>query len=57
MNKTIIYLRVSSDKQTEESQLKPCEALCKERNYDIVSVYKNVKMVSFNWNGKFHYKN
>lgn len=55
MNKSVIYLRVSSDKQTEESQLKPCEEFCKERNYDIVgiyrdhskSAYKNVKRPSF----------
>jgi len=55
MNKSVIYLRVSSDKQTEESQLKPCEALCKERNYDVIgiyrdhskSAYKNVKRPSF----------
>ena len=55
MDKAVIYLRVSSDKQTEESQLKQCEELCKERSFDIVkifrdhakSAYKNVKRPEF----------
>jgi len=37
--KAAIYLRVSSDQQTEESQLKPCQALCKQRGYIIEGVY------------------
>ena len=37
--KTAIYLRVSSDQQTEKSQLKPCEALCKQRGYDVIDVF------------------
>lgn len=28
MEKAIIYLRVSTDIQTEESQLEPCKQLC-----------------------------
>jgi DNA invertase Pin-like site-specific DNA recombinase len=50
-NKAIIYLRVSTDMQTEESQLEPCKNLCKEKNYEVIgivkdhsrSAYKNVK--------------
>jgi len=55
MNNAVIYLRVSSDKQTEESQLKPCREFCKERNYNVVNIfkdhaksaYKNVKRPAF----------
>jgi len=55
MNRTVIYLRVSSDSQTEESQLELCEELCKKKEYEIVGVYKdhaksaykNVKRPSF----------
>jgi len=51
MNKTVIYLRVSTDEQTEESQLSPCESFCKEHGYEVIgifrdhakSAYKNVK--------------
>jgi DNA invertase Pin-like site-specific DNA recombinase len=41
MNRTVIYLRVSSANQTEESQLSPCKKFCEERNYDIIDVYKD----------------
>lgn len=37
--KTAIYLRVSDEKQTEKSQLKPCKAFCKERGYEPIGVY------------------
>jgi DNA invertase Pin-like site-specific DNA recombinase len=37
--KAVIYLRVSSDQQTEESQLEPCKALCEQRRYDVKGIY------------------
>jgi DNA invertase Pin-like site-specific DNA recombinase len=37
--KAVIYLRVSSDKQTVESQLEPCKTLCNERGYELEGVY------------------
>lgn len=37
--KAVIYLRVSSDQQTEESQLEPCRALCKQRGFDVKGIY------------------
>ena len=37
--KTAIYLRVSRDKQTEESQLEPCITLCKQRGFNVIGVY------------------
>ena len=37
--KTAIYLRASSDQQTEESQLEPCRALCKQRGFNVIGVY------------------
>ena len=37
--KAVIYLRVSSDQQTEESQLEPCKALCKQRGFDVKGIY------------------
>jgi len=50
-NKTVIYIRVSTDTQTEESQKKPCIEFCETRHYNIIdtiadhsrSAYKNVK--------------
>lgn len=55
MNNAVIYLRVSSSQQTEESQLKPCEEFCRERNFNVIgiyhdhakSAYKNVVRPSF----------
>lgn len=41
MNRAIIYLRVSTEDQTEESQLEPCKQLCKERNYEVISIFKD----------------
>ena len=51
MDKAIIYLRVSTDDQTEESQLIPCELFCKKHGYDVINIfrehaksaYKNIK--------------
>lgn len=51
MNTAIIYLRVSTSDQTEESQLSECMLYCKEHNYKVFQVfrdharsaYKNVK--------------
>ncbi|EMR74249.1 site-specific recombinase, DNA invertase Pin [Thermoplasmatales archaeon SCGC AB-539-N05] len=37
--KAVIYMRVSSDQQTEESQLEPCKALCKRRGFDVKGIY------------------
>jgi len=37
----VIYLRVSTDQQNEESQLKPCKALCTQRGYEVVDVYSD----------------
>jgi len=55
-DKTIIYIRVSTDTQTEESQKKPCIQFCKTRHYNIIdtiadhskSAYKNVKRPGYN---------
>jgi len=41
VNKAIIYLRVSTDQQTEESQLKPCRILCEQRGYEIKGIYSD----------------
>ena len=59
--KAVIYLRVSTEKQTEMSQLEPCIKLCKEKNWEIIttsdgqhfkdhglSAYKNVYRPRFN---------
>ena len=51
IEKAIIYIRVSSDQQTEESQKVPCLEFCKKNKWDVVgiyadhakSAYKNVK--------------
>ena len=50
-NKAVIYIRVSTDEQTEQSQLEPCKKFCLEHGYEVVDVcrdhaksaYKNVK--------------
>jgi len=41
MNKVAIYIRVSDEKQTEESQLEPCEQFCKEKKYIVYGVFKD----------------
>lgn len=41
MDKAVIYIRVSTELQTEESQIKLCEKLCKERNFEIKGIYKD----------------
>jgi len=41
VSKAAIYLRVSTDQQTEESQLKACKNLCNDRVYDVVGVYSD----------------
>ena len=41
MNKAVIYLRVSTEQQTEESQLQACRILCDERGYDVEGVYSD----------------
>ena len=40
-NKAVIYLRVSTEEQTEKSQLEPCKKFCKEREYEIVSIKRD----------------
>jgi len=55
MNDAVIYVRVSTDLQTEESQLEPCREFCKKRGYNIVgeyadhakSAYKNTKRTGY----------
>jgi DNA invertase Pin-like site-specific DNA recombinase len=50
-NRAVIYLRVSTDEQTEESQLPECERFCQEKGYRVIaffkdhakSAYKNIK--------------
>lgn len=50
-NKAVIYVRVSTEYQKPESQIKPCENFCKRKNYELQNVfvdkarsaYKNVK--------------
>jgi DNA invertase Pin-like site-specific DNA recombinase len=37
--KAVIYLRVSTEKQTEESQLEPCKKLCEEKGWEIIGVF------------------
>lgn len=41
MNKAVIYVRVSAEGQTEESQIKPCEEFCKQKGYDVIGIYKD----------------
>lgn len=41
MKKTVIYLRVSTDQQIEESQLDACKDLCRQRGYDVEGVYSD----------------
>ena len=41
MNNVVIYLRVSTNQQTEESQLKACRNLCNERGYEVVGVFSD----------------
>jgi len=36
-----IYIRVSTDDQTEESQLKPCENFCKEKDWEVIEICKD----------------
>lgn len=50
-NRAVIYLRVSTEEQTEESQLPECERFCQEKGYRVIaflkdhakSAYKNIK--------------
>jgi DNA invertase Pin-like site-specific DNA recombinase len=57
MEKAVIYLRVSTEKQTEESQLEPCKKLCEEKGWEIIappfkdhgiSAYKNSYRPQYN---------
>ena len=41
MNKTIIYLRVSTDMQNEQSQLEACRVFCDQHRYDIVGFFSD----------------
>jgi len=41
MERAVIYLRVSTEKQTEESQLEPCKKLCEEKGWEIVGIFKD----------------
>jgi putative DNA-invertase from lambdoid prophage Rac len=40
-DKAIIYVRVSTEDQTEQSQIEPCETFCKEHNYEVVGIYRD----------------
>ena len=39
--KAVIYLRVSTDEQTEESQLEPCKNYCKEKGWEVIKIYRD----------------
>jgi len=39
--KVAIYIRVSTDDQTEESQIKPCENYCKQKGWEVVGIYSD----------------
>jgi len=39
--KAVIYLRVSTDEQTEESQLEPCKNYCKEKGWKVIKIYRD----------------
>lgn len=39
-DKAVIYIRVSTDKQTEESQLSSCEKLCKDKDWEVINVFR-----------------
>lgn len=41
MNKVVVYLRVSTDQKTGESQLQSCRFLCSEQGYDVVGIYSD----------------
>ncbi len=55
MNRAVIYLRVSTDQQTEESQLDACKDLCRQRGFNVEGVfsdhaksaYKNISRPSY----------
>jgi len=54
--KVAIYIRVSTDEQTEESQISICEEYCKKNNWEVVGVfadhaksaYHNIKRPEYN---------
>jgi len=39
MKRAVIYIRVSTDQQTEESQKKPCLNLCKEKGWEVIDIF------------------
>lgn len=41
MEKAIIYLRVSSEDQTEISQLNPCKDFCNKNNFEVIKILKD----------------
>jgi len=41
MDYAVIYLRVSTDKQDEKSQLRACKTLCEERGYNIKGIFSD----------------
>ena len=41
MNKAVVYIRVSTNKQDEKSQLNACKDLCKQRGYNVEGVYSD----------------
>jgi len=41
MDKAVIYIRVSTEDQTEESQREPCLRFCKENNWEVVDIFKD----------------
>ena len=41
MNKTVVSIRVSTDQQTEESQLDACKDLCRQRGFEVIKVYSD----------------
>lgn len=40
LEKAAIYLRVSTVEQDEETQLEPCEQLCKKHGWEVVGIYR-----------------
>ena len=41
MKKAIIYIRVSTDEQTEKSQIEPCKKFCEEKGFEVVDIFKD----------------
>jgi len=41
MEKAVIYLRVSTKDQIEDSQLQPCKKYCEEKNWEVIGFFKD----------------